>query len=264
MFCALTTRPALTGPCVVSTPTTRAPSRRRPVTLNPFPQRRAQSPRRARIGGEREVRVRVTGGGLPADDRMVAEVEQRMNALRLVGGDLVRVNSGVALKSEGGAKRVGAFPIRSEQHQAAGVESAIGLGVVEIAREIPKDRERGLRERDIGGNGVMRAHDARRLRRRAAAQRAALEQQHAAGAEAGEMQCDRRSDDSAADHDCVETFHGVRLQPGEVVSLSCQRESTARDSHTVAMNSAIPAAAIRNSAANSRGMLSCIPASRIW
>ncbi len=56
----------------------------------------------------------------------------------------------------------------------------------------------------------------------------------------------------------------VRVQSGAAVSLSCQRESTACDSQTVAANSAMPAAAIRKSAAKSRGMLSCMPASRIW
>ncbi len=52
-------------------------------------------------------------------------------------------------------------------------------------------------------------------------------------------------------------------QSGGAVSLSCQRESTACDSQTVAANSAMPAAAMRKSAAKSRGTLSCMPASRI-
>ena len=119
MFCALTTRPALMLPCVVSTPVTRAPSRRRPVTRHAFAQRRARLARRARIGGEREVRVGVAGGRLPADDRVVAEVEQRMDALRFVGRDFTRVDPGAALNGERGAQRVGALAFGSEQHQSA-------------------------------------------------------------------------------------------------------------------------------------------------
>ena len=47
------------------------------------------------------------------------------------------------------------------------------------------------------------------------------------------------------------------------ISLSCQRASAIRDSATVAANIATPATAISTSAANSRGMLSWMPASRI-
>ena len=190
-----------------------------------------------------------------------------MDAPGFVGVDLPRRNSCFALDGERRAERGRALAGGRDEHQPAAVQPAIGLRILEVVRKIAVDLERGLRERDIGGHGVMRAHDARRLRRRAAAQLAALEQQHASGAEAREMAGDRRADHAAADDDRVVTFHGplsFPRQPGGAVSLSCQRESAACESQTVAANSAMPAAAISSSAANSRGMLSCIPASRIW
>ena len=55
-----------------------------------------------------------------------------------------------------------------------------------------------------------------------------------------------------------------RRELQRTTSLSCQRESASRDSQTVAPKSATPASAISTSAANSRGMLSWMPASRIW
>ena len=78
----------------------------------------------------------------------------------------------------------GTRAVAGDDHEPAARESGIRLSVVEIRGEVLEDREPPLRERDVLGHRIVRAHDARRLRRRAATQRAALEQQHAAPAEA--------------------------------------------------------------------------------
>src|SRR5262249_5693114 len=121
-----------------------------------------------------------------------------MDAPSFDGRDLLRGDSGLALYGKGRTQRHRPRALRRDQHQSAAVESAVGIVVAEIAREVGEDVERGLRERDIFRHRVVRADDARGLRCRSSAELAALDEQYPSRIEAREVAGDRSADDAAA------------------------------------------------------------------
>ena len=112
------------------------------------------------------------------------------------------------------AHRLRGGAVRRDDQVAAAGEAAVGLGILEVARKVGEHLQRRARERRVLAHRVVGAQDARRLRGGAATQRAALDQPHLAGAEAGEVPGDGHADDAAADDHGVAARVHAAAQPG--------------------------------------------------
>jgi hypothetical protein len=110
--------------------------------------------------GERQVRIRIAGIGLPANGRNAVEMEQRMDAVRIVGGNFARIDAEPAFDGQRLAHGGRAFPGPRHDHQAAAVEAGVGFRILEIARKVAKHRQAGLRQRHILGHRVVGTQDA--------------------------------------------------------------------------------------------------------
>ena len=184
-----------------------------PRDFHALAQRRAEPACVAGERGERQVGVRIARFRFPADAGDVFELAERQDALRFGGVDLARFQAGGALDGERFAHGPGARTFRRDTQEPAAMKAALRLRIVEVGRKVAEHVEAGARERDVLRHRIVRAYDARRLRRRAAAELAAIEQQHARRTEPREMVGDRHADHAPADHDCVVAFHDRLSSP---------------------------------------------------
>ena len=167
----------------------------------------AVAPGRARERRGGEIGIGVAGVLLVAEHGDVVGLQERQDALRVVQVDLHGADTHRALLRERRLDRLRLRACAADDEIAAPRDPAVRFGVVEIRGEIGEYAERAPRELHVLRHGVVRAQDAARLRSGAFRDPAALDERHAAGAQARQVVGHGTADHAAAEHDRVVRGH---------------------------------------------------------
>ena len=191
---------------------------------DPFHDLHAAPACRAREAGRHQRGVGESGLGFEADQRGVVEAADRQALAGLGRGQQLEWNAHGGLRRQRVAQGFELGALRRGDQVAALDQAGRGIVVADVVGEIVEDLPRPARQLDVLLHRVVGAQDAARLRRGAVADLAALEHQHAAGAEFGQVPGHRGADHAGADDDHVGVVHESACSVGfmgRVCTMAC-------------------------------------------
>ena len=177
------------------------------VHADAFANLHTQPTRRTRKAGGHKVGIGKPCFGFEADQRGIVKARDGQQLRRLLRVQFVHSNTLRSLTRKARTQWRQATTFRRRYQVAALHEARRGFRVAEVVREVGEHVPGRTRQLHVLRDRVMRAQNARRLRRGARTYLQPVQHQHAAGTELAEVKRDRAANHAGANHDDVETFH---------------------------------------------------------